>query len=211
MSPILQQRRRRAGYTMTELMVTVVIIGILASVGFAALGSPGHERALRASSALVTGTVQELRAYAMSSGRAVVVRFEEGPLGNGAGNARMVWWVSFDNSCTNLPGVALDQLVFNHTTFAGRTRHITITAVQPATGGGGEMTMCITPSGRVVDPLTSRPVAAIGASAYGGQALIELRPTSCRGSTCSALPYNRIIELNFNGLTAALPRGAEMP
>jgi len=194
---------------MTELMVTVVIIGILAAVGFAALGSPGHERALRGTSALVTGTVQELRAYAQSSGRAVVVRFDEGPLGRGGSNARMVWWASFDNTCTNLPGTALGQIVFNHTGFGGDTRHITITDVAPASGS--QMTLCITPTGRVVDPLTARPVAAIGGSDYSGQALVELRPALCRGANCQPAPYNRIIEISFNGLTAALPRGTEMP
>jgi type II secretory pathway pseudopilin PulG len=195
---------------MTELMVTIVIVGILAAVGFAALASPGHERALRGTSALVTGTVQELRAWAMSSGRAAVVRFEEGPLGGGAERARMVWWTSFDNTCSNLPGTALGQIVFTHTSFGGDTRHVTITEVAPTTAAN-TLTLCITPTGRIVDPLTARPLAAIGDSDYAGQALVELRPALCRGANCSPAPYRRIIEMNFNGLTAALPRSAEMP
>lgn len=200
------------GFSLTEMMIVVAIIGILSGVGLAAMASGREERALRRATATLVGTLQELRAVASSSGRAVVINVAVGDIPTGQpGFVR--WWFSADNTCTAITAGEVQTLSFRARGDDRDTRNVVITRVTPPRAGGGpsNVSMCITADGRVVDPATTRPLPRSGGSTYDGLAYFELIPARCDPTRCTASAYVTTVSFSFSGLIEAMPPGYRIP
>lgn len=206
------------GFTLIELMITISIIGILMVTASSYLATPRDEKAVEASAAAMTQLFAELRNRAMSTGNAVIVRIEgHRPLndmvtgdsvGNGSRSSRIEVFDSTTSACRDAgTTMVLNDpvgLVFDPTDQQLPYRNVVISRVTPSSVLGVAM-ICFTPSGRVVDPGTNRPLPAIGSSAFGGRLIVELRPASCRASQCELSPERVSLGLGFNGLVQRMP------
>jgi prepilin-type N-terminal cleavage/methylation domain-containing protein len=211
--PVSARRRHtERGFSLTELMIVVAIIGVLSGVGLAAMASGREERALRRATATLVGTFQDLRAVATSSGRSVVVNVTAGDIPTGQpGFVR--WWFSADNTCTAITVADVRTLTFRARGDDRETRNVVITRLTPRRAGAGaaDVSMCITPDGRVVDPTTSRPLPRSAGSAYDGQAYFELIPARCDETRCEPSAYVSTVSFGFSGLTEVMSPGYRIP
>jgi len=199
------------GFSIIELMMVVVIIAVLTIVAFATFGGQREERDLRRATVEVASLLQEIRGHATSTGRAMVVQIDESDLGSGSGPGLISWWESLDNTCGSIPPNVTGSYVLDYNDLSTGTGRATITRVEPKTSGfGASVRMCITPSGRVVDPLTMRPVPAVGGATYDGQLFIELNLVRCRTGGCETSPFFTTVTLGFTGLTSSLPPGSRI-
>lgn len=204
-SPIPNRKRSR-GFTLVELMVVVTIIGVILGAGLVYLGATRDVRSINQAVQSTSLQLQQLRVRAMSNGQPVLVDIGASALGEGSGDAQIAWFDSTNGSCIDPNRVAVGTVTLLPNDGSARYRDSVITDVQPS--ATGDLTLCFTTAGRVVDASTARPFAAVGNSEFGGRVFIEMTPTRCAGDdNCTALPIRRTLAVEFNGLTQSL--GAE--
>lgn len=211
-TPRSAPRRLQRAYTLTELMVAVAIVALLSGIGLAAMSSGREERAMRRATATLVGTLQDLRAVATSSGRAVVVNITQGDVPTGQA-AFVRWWFSTDNTCAAIAPLDFQVIGFRPRGDDADTRNVVITRVAPQRAGSSpaDLSMCITPEGRVVDPATGRPLARLAGGTYDGQAYFELRQARCGDSRCEEGGYVTTVSFGFNGAAEVMAPGFRIP
>ncbi len=204
-------QERCRGFSLIELMVVVSIVAVLVSIAGVYLSSPRDQRALTHSAAETVRLLQQLRNRAMSTGNAVILRVSAhqplpdmmdgwAPLGMGTANSQFEVFDSVGANCTPREAdVLIPAEVMDPTDPTLPYRHTVVTRIAPV-GTGGIREVCFTPTGRVVDPLTNRPFAAVGSSMFGGRFFIEYRPASCAGGDCHLRPFRTTVVVEFNGL-----------
>lgn len=200
--------RIRPGFTLVELMVVVTIVAILAASGALYMGAATEKRQVDRAVGRIASVFQELRGRAMSNGQPVILEVSASNVGEGSGEGSMTWFDSTNGTCNDTSATQVGQHVLTPGDRTTRYLSSTILRVAPATSGATRL--CFTTAGRVVNAVSSRPVAAVGSSTFGGRTFIELAPTRCEGSTCAARPHRRTVALEFNGLTQKMPEGFDM-
>lgn len=220
----LRSQRAAAGFTLVELMVTFSLIAILVGITGSYFRSPRNERAVVGATHAITSMFAELRNRAMSTGNAVIVRVEANvgypdivtgeSLGSGGTRAsRLQVYDSTSASCRDAKATMLfndpEGIVLNALEPELPYRTAVIARVEPSTNLGVSV-ICFTPSGRVVDPSTSRPITAVGNSVFGGRLLLEIRSAVCDGPECAYAPERATLALGFNGLVQVLPDTFDM-
>lgn len=197
----------RRGFTLTELMVVVAILGILAVIGVSSMARQNDARAVRGAAAKLQDIMQELRARSVTTNRAVVLTVVAG--GN-AGPSSLTWVESSSNLCAGATGAAAGTLVMDPLNPNPDTRNTAIMRVRPS--ATDTLEICFQPSGRVVDPATGRAFGSLSAGALGGRAYLELAPLDCNsGDVCQALPYVMTLALGFNGLSEVMNPEFRLP
>lgn len=196
-------------------MVVVSIVGVLAGIAASFMRSPRDERALRASANALSSLISQARNRAMSTGNAVILRIEShkplpdilvgGTTGDGIRESRIEIFDSTSANCADRASATLiPPRILDPAEPELPYRNAVITRVAPADVSGA-MSICFTPTGRVVDPLTSRPLPNIGSSVFGGRLLVEFRPANCRNRNCNLHPDRTTVSLNFSGLVEVMP------
>lgn len=191
--------RGAGGFTLVELMVVVTIVAILSVSGAVYFGAAAERRRLERGLNETTSLLQQLRNRAMSNGQPVILRVSASDVGEGSGDGSLTWFDSTNGTCNDASRVQGGQELLTPGELNGNYRGSTITRIEPATSGAAEL--CFTTAGRVVNPLSSRPVPAVGGSSFGGRTYIELATTECEGTDCVARAQRRTLSLEFNGLT----------
>lgn len=200
-------------------MVVIAIVGILTAVAGSYMRTPRDERALGAAANAMTSLLSQSRNRAMSTGNAVIMRIEGhkpardmvtgDAVGKGTRFSRVEVFDSLTANCGDRAPAPIVQRVMNPSAPELPYRHTVMTRVEPS-NAQSVTTICFTPTGRVVDPVTSRPLNNIGSSAFGGRLLIEFRPMNCRGLDCEARPDRVTISLGFNGLVERMATDFDM-
>jgi prepilin-type N-terminal cleavage/methylation domain-containing protein len=202
-------RKSRRGFTLTEMMVVVAILGLLAVVGISSMARQNDARAVRGAAAELQDIMQQLRARAVTTNRAVVLTVVAG--GNGS-PSNLSWTESTSNLCAGATAALTPAgtLVMDAVNPNSATRNTAIMRVRPS--ATGSLRICFQPSGRVVDPATGRPFASLSAGALGGRAYVELAPLDCdSGAVCTALPYVMTLAIGFNGLSEVMNPEFRLP
>ena len=217
-----ERARRRAGFTIVELMITISIVGILLAVGGAIIRNPRNTRALEGSSAGFQHLAQRARNRAMSTGNAVVLRIDSHfavsdtltgeMIGNGIQNTTLQIFELVGADCDSLRPSAplIDPIVLDPLAPRSPYRHGVITRLAPGGVGANSVEVCFLPTGRMVDADTGREFENIGSSPFGGRVLVEFRPIGCMEAFCEAMPGSRTIAINANGLAEEMPHSFDL-
>lgn len=141
--------RKAQGFTLVELMIVVVIVGMLAALVTPTVSRTIKENSTRGLNRQIVQAFQEARAYAMGRGEVVFVAVERG-----GGPGRVQFFRSENRSLTCAEGVvtapgageALIEIDMNATGL----EHA-ILGADPSTEGTLARPLCISPAGRVLD------------------------------------------------------------
>ena len=102
--------RRTAGFTLLELMVVVILIGVLAALGVPSIAAQLRDRRTNQAAHEVALLYRQARSLAMGRGGAVLVRFD------GAANGRIEVRESMDSDpahCVSLPATSCSAANWN--------------------------------------------------------------------------------------------------
>lgn len=142
--------RSEQGFTLVELMIVVVIVGMLAALVTPTVSRTIKENSTRGLNRQIVQAFQEARAYAMGRGEVVFVAVQRGE-----GDAGSVQFFRSENRSLTCaegvvtppgPGEALIEIDMNATGL----EHA-ILGADPAAEGTLARPLCISPAGRVLD------------------------------------------------------------
>jgi prepilin-type N-terminal cleavage/methylation domain-containing protein len=218
--------RATRGFSLVELMIVVAIAGAVLSVGAYFVLRPNVANMIRRDVNETRSLFEELRGVARSSGRAVLVVVEESDLawagggggGRGTDIGRMSVFLSNDNTCQGgvtaglLPYPPEPLVEFDHRP-SGDSRGAALVRIEPS-DSNGVATLCLTPSGRLLDAATAAPFASIGTGSaqdgfvFGGRVILEFAEAICSSATsCVTGGVSRAVEVGQGGTTDILPPG----
>jgi type II secretion system protein H len=104
----LERRRRSAGFTLLELMVVVVTIGVLVTLAIPSIGALMRDRRTNQAAHEVALLYRQARALAMGRGSAVLVHFDAGSVPQGRIEVREA--IDIDPAhCLLLPATSCSQ------------------------------------------------------------------------------------------------------
>lgn len=221
-------KQSRRGFTLVELMIVVVIAGVILAIGAYFVNRPNNANSLRRVAAQTRNLVEEVRAAARSTGRAMLIQIQESNVswedtaegGRGPSVGRITVYVSPDNTCNGGIVGTLPTLLKNpgfevdHTP-SGKFRGAALVRVEPSSPSG-VVTLCLTPAGRMVDAATGAAYEAIGSStrqnglAFGGRVLLEFVEAICEGGRnddCRTGALTRDLEIGPMGSIDQMPPG----
>lgn len=216
------------GFTLVELMIVVAIAGVILAIGAYFVNRPNNANNLRRVASRTRNLVEEVRAAARSTGRAMLIQIQESNVawedtaegGRGPSVGRLTVYVSPDNSCmggvvgtlptlSKNPGFEVDH------TPNGNFRGAALVRVEPSSSSG-VTTICLTPAGRMVDAVTGAAYASVGNTtaqnglAFGGRVLLEFVEAICEGGSndvCRSGALTRDLEVGPMGTIDQMPPG----
>jgi prepilin-type N-terminal cleavage/methylation domain-containing protein len=216
------------GFTLVELMIVVAIAGVIIAVGAYFVNRPNNANNLRRVTSQTRNLVEEVRAAARSTGRAMLIQIQESNVawedtaegGRGPSVGRITVYVSPDNTCqggvvgtlptlTKTPGFEFDH------TPNGKFRGAALVRVEPSSSSG-VTTMCLTPAGRMVDAVTGAAYESVGNATaqnglvFGGRVLLEFVEAICEGGSnddCRTGALTRNLEVGPMGTIDQMPPG----
>ena len=216
------------GFSLVELMIVVVIAGAIISIGAYFVNRPNNANNLRRVTSQTRNLVEEVRAAARSTGRAMLIQIQESDVawedtaegGRGSSVGRITVYVSPDNTCQGgvvgtLPTLTKNPgFEFDHTP-NGNFRGAALVRVEPSSSSG-VTTMCLTPAGRMVDAVTGAAYESVGNATaqnglvFGGRVLLEFVEAICEGGSnddCRTGALTRNLEVGPMGTIDQMPPG----
>lgn len=216
------------GFSLVELMIVVVIAGAIISIGAYFVNRPNNANNLRRVTSQTRNLVEEVRAAARSTGRAMLIQIQESDVawedtsegGRGSSVGRITVYVSPDNTCQGgvvgtLPTLTKNPgFEFDHTP-SGNFRGAALVRVEPSSSSG-VTTLCFTPAGRMVDAVTGAAYVSVGNATaqnglvFGGRVLLEFVEAICEGGSndvCRTGALTRDLEVGPMGTIDQMPPG----
>ena len=216
------------GFTLVELMIVVAIAGVIIAIGAYFVNRPNNANNLRRVTARTRNLVEEVRAAARSTGRAMLIQIQESDVawedtaegGRGSSVGRITVYVSPDNTCQGgvvgtLPTLTKNPgFEFDHTP-SGNFRGAALVRVEPSSSSG-VTTLCFTPAGRMVDAVTGAAYVSVGNATaqnglvFGGRVLLEFVEAICEGGSndvCRTGALTRDLEVGPMGTIDQMPPG----
>ena len=216
------------GFSLVELMIVVVIAGAIISIGAYFVNRPNNANNLRRVTSQTRNLVEEVRAAARSTGRAMLIQIQESDVawedtaegGRGSSVGRITVYVSPDNTCQGGVVGTLPTLIknpgfeFDHTP-SGNFRGAALVRVEPSSSSG-VTTLCFTPAGRMVDAVTGAAYVSVGNATaqnglvFGGRVLLEFVEAICEGGSndvCRTGALTRDLEVGPMGTIDQMPPG----
>jgi type IV fimbrial biogenesis protein FimT len=160
------ERRRAAGFTLLELLIVVIMIGVIVTLAIPSIATQMRDRRMNQAAHQVAMIYRQARALAMGRGSAVLVHFDAG--GNPQGRIELREAVDVDPAhCVTLPATSCSLANWN----AASTSNHLVTAFEPSnldvfknvqlkfflpsgSDAGSSVDICFSPLGRPYRRLT---------------------------------------------------------
>ena len=183
-------RNHPAGFSLIELMVTVMILAIIASLAMPSIGTAFRQQSIAEATNEIMHLVDFSRIQAMSRNKAYEMNITTGGSDNGSvavNESKNTRCDGFEDGIPNIRGLNFD---------VGEFSDIRIISAEP-NGLGTTFQLCFKPSGRVVRTDTAKPLPST-VSGYGaGEAHVVIQRLDSSNKVVG--PKHRIV-IPYNGI-----------